>query len=219
MQSISEHHLSVIDWQLLPYEEALIRQQALVEERIAETLTDSLILTEHPPVVTIGRSGSNRDLYRTESFLQQKGIETVYINRGGQATYHGPDQLVAYPIVKIKAKDLHAFVTKLLKAASGLLLEYGLKPEMKVGQPGIWVNDAKIASVGIAVKKWVTCHGLALNVNTDLNGFDYIVPCGHPGQVITSMRQELGASISLAEVKERFIAHFTESFGYAEYVN
>jgi lipoate-protein ligase B len=215
MQSIFDHHLNVIDWQLLSYKEAPIRQQTLVEERIA----DSLILTEHLPVVTIRRSGSNRDLCRTESFLQQKGIEAVYINRGGQATYHGPDQLVAYPIVKIKVKDLHAFVMKLLKAASGLLFEYGLKTKMKVWQPGIWINNSKIASVGIAVKKWVTCHGLALNVNTDLNGFDYIVPCGHPGQTITLIRQELGTSISFAEVKERFVAQFIESFGYAEYVN
>ena len=107
-------------------------------------------------------------------------------------------------------------VQKFLKAVIGLLRGYGLKPELKSGQPGIWIDNAKIASVGISVKEWVTSHGLALNVNTDLSGYKYIVPCGQPGQAITSMRQALGVSLDFAKVKKRFIAQFAKSFGYAE---
>jgi lipoic acid synthetase len=215
MRSIFSH-LEIIDWNVLPYKEALTRQKALVSERIAQASPDQLILVEHPSVITVGRSGDKNDLCRSEALLRQKGIETFYVDRGGRATFHGPGQLIAYPIIKLEEKDLHAYLQKLLNAAIALLRKYGLTPKLKSGRPGIWVNDAKIASVGIAVKKWVTYHGLALNVNTDLNGYKYIVPCGQPGQAVTSMEQALGVSLDLAKVKNRFIAEFAKSFGYTE---
>jgi lipoic acid synthetase len=215
-EATGRHHLDIIDWKALPYSEALARQKALVSERIAEKSPDRLILAEHPSVVTIGRSGNRDDLCHSEEFLRQKGIETFYVGRGGRATFHGPGQLVVYPIIKLERLDLHAYLQKLLNAAMALLREYGLKSKMKSGRPGIWVNNAKIASVGIAVKKWVTYHGLALNVNTDLDGYKYIVPCGQPGQAVTSMEEALGVLLDITKVKNCFIAQFTNSFGYAE---
>lgn len=215
-KTTDHQRLEILDWQLLPYQKALVRQKILVQERIKGSAPDRLVLVEHLPVVTIGRSGDGNDLCCSQEYLHQKGIKTFFVDRGGRATFHGPGQMVVYPIVKLEGKDLHAFLQKLLKAIIGLLRGYGLKPELKPNHPGIWVGNAKIASVGISVKEWVTSHGLALNVNTDLSGYKYIVPCGQPGQAITSMRQELGVSLDHAKVKKRFIAQFTKSFGYAE---
>jgi lipoic acid synthetase len=208
------NRLEVIDWKVLRYSEALTRQKTLVLDRIAEKSFDRLVLVEHPSVITIGRSGNKNDLCRPEGLLRQKGIGTFYVDRGGRATFHGPGQLIAYPIIKLEEKDLHAYLQKLLNAAVALLRDYGLKPELKSNQPGIWIDGAKIASVGIAVEKWVTSHGLALNVNTELSGYKFIVPCGQAGQAVTSMREVLGRSLRLTDVKNRFIAQFANTFGY-----
>jgi lipoic acid synthetase len=207
--------LEVLDWRLLSFSEAYTRQQALHEERSLDASPDRLVIVEHPPVVTIGRSGDDQDLCLHEAVLRQKGIELHYIDRGGKATYHGPGQLVAYPIIEITNRDLHWYVQTLLEAVASVLGGYGLEPAFKDGNPGIWVNGKKIASIGIAVKKWITYHGLALNVNTDLSAFDWIIPCGHPDEVMTSMQNELGRPIDLIEVKQRFISKFREHFGYA----
>lgn len=208
-------HLDVLDWKMLSYGKAFNRQKDLVSERIEERSKDRLILVEHPPVVTIGRSGNRDDISYSKDLLSQKGIEICYVDRGGRATFHGPGQLVVYPIIRLEDEDLHAYLQKLLKAVLALLHEFGLEAKLKEGFPGIWVNDAKIASVGIAVKKKVTYHGLSLNVNTDLDGFTYIVPCGQPGQAVTSMKRELGVPLDLTQVKRKFADQFVKSFGYA----
>ena len=208
--------LEVQDWGNVEYEEALRRQRAMAEERIADKVPDRLVLTEHPPVVTIGRSGSEADLRLSEEALQQKGIGVSHVERGGMATFHGPGQVVAYPIIKLHEQDLHVFLRGTLGAMEEVLASYGLSPERKKGEPGLWVNGAKIASVGIAVRKWVTFHGIAVNVNTDPQSFDCIVPCGHPGERITSIQQELGQTIDLGEVKDRFVRAFAGRFDYKE---
>ncbi len=207
--------LEVQDWGNLAYDEALGRQRAMAEERIADRVPDRLVLVEHPPVVTIGRSGSEADLRLPEEALHEKGIGVSRVERGGMATFHGPGQLVAYPIVKLHEQDLHRFLAGLLGAMETVLQSYGLRPERKKGQPGLWVGGAKVASVGVAVRKWVTFHGIAVNVNTDPRWFDCIVPCGHPGERITSIERELGRQIDMAEVKERFVEAFAEYFAYA----
>lgn len=208
--------LEVLDWGFLNYQEALLRQKALVEQRFAGLAPDCLVLVEHPPVVTIGRSGTLKDLCLSREELHQKGIAIHQVDRGGMATFHGPGQLVAYPIVKLNSGDLHHYVRTLLDVVSSTLRTYGLNPELQNRKPGVWVNGAKVASVGIAVRKWVTYHGVALNVNTDPHWFNCIVPCGNPNEKITSMEGELGFPLDLSEVKERFTEAFGRLFGFGK---
>ena len=214
MQIQPSQKLEVLDWGCLGYKEAFQRQLALVEERIAEASSDRLVLVEHPAVATLGRSGCPKDLCISETALRQKGAEFYRVDRGGRATFHGRGQLVAYPIIKLSQKDLHHYLQSLLEVTTAVVRKYGLEPIYKKGQPGIWVDGSKIASVGIAVKKWVTYHGIALNVNNDLKAFNWIVPCGHRDETMTSMQTLLGKSIDLTEVKSIFIQKFRRSFAY-----
>ena len=216
MEAISFKTLKIFDWGLLPYGQALKRQMALVEERIAGSSPDRLVLLEHPPVVTMGRSGGLKDLRISKKALKQRGIDLYTVDRGGMATFHGPGQLVAYPIIKLQTKDLHQYLYTLLHTVATILETYGLEPVFHEGRPGIWVGSSKIASVGIAVRRWVAYHGIALNVNADLQAFNLIVPCGHPGETITSMAQELGKSVDMEEVKRCFIKEFCKSFKYMD---
>lgn len=210
---IDSENLEVMDWGLLSYGEAFERQKALVQERIDEWVPDRLVMVEHRPVVTIGKSGGKKDLRLPETFLRGKGVEVYRTDRGGQATYHGPGQMVAYPILKLKNTDLHAYVQSLLQTVADVLRDYGLEPEFKSGNPGLWLEGKKIASTGIGVKRWVTYHGIALNVNTDLTVFNWIVPCGNAGEIVTSMDRELGRPLDMAKVKTRFIKAFQQLFG------
>jgi lipoic acid synthetase len=208
--------LEVLDWGLLEYGEALVRQKAMVEKRITGSSSDCLVMVEHPPVVTIGRSGSSEDLHVSKETLSQKGVGLYHVDRGGMATFHGPGQLVAYPILKLKEQNLHFTLRTLQDSLAKVLRAYGLNPEFKTGQPGLWLHSAKVASIGIAVRRWVTYHGVALNVNIDPRGFDWIVPCGHPNEKITSMKRELGYAVDMSEVKKAFIDAFCMLFGYAK---
>ena len=208
--------LEVVDWGVLDYASASIRQQALVAERLRGGAPDRLILVEHSPVVSIGRNGATRDLLLAENTFRENGVEICRSERGGQVTYHGPGQMVAYPVIELREKDLHQYIKFLLCCVAALLREYGLKPVFKVGEPGLWVNGGKIASIGVSVKKWVTSHGVALNVNNDLAPFQWIVPCGKPGERITSLRSELGYQVDMARVKKSLVRNFREAFGYGE---
>ena len=155
MEVIPFKRLQVLEWGLLAYGEAFERQLALVEDRIAGISPDRLVLVEHPHVITIGRSGGLKDLRISREALKQKGVEFYQVDRGGMATFHGPGQLVAYPIIKLQQKDLHHYLRTLLQTVAAVLRNYGLKPELKEGSPGIWVGSNKIACVGIAVRRWV----------------------------------------------------------------
>ncbi|MBM4340979.1 MAG: lipoyl synthase [Deltaproteobacteria bacterium] len=208
--------LEVLDWSLLEYGEALLRQKALVEERIAGSSSDRVVLVEHPPVVTIGRSGTFEDLRIPAEALRQRGVALHYVDRGGMVTFHGPGQMVAYPIVKLNNRDLHLYLQTLQDTVAAVLRTYGLSPAFREGKPGVWLGSAKVASIGIAMRKWVTYHGVALNVNTDLKCFNWIVPCGDSDAKTTSMEHELGFSPDLAEVKKHFIEAFGTGFGYTK---
>ena len=216
LKTHKENNLEVLDWGCLEYGEAFSKQRYLVDESISGYAPDRLVFVEHSPVVTIGRSGSPVDLKVSEETLRKKGVSLYQSNRGGMATFHGPGQLVAYPIIKLTKKDLHLYLKTLLNTVASLLRGYGLVPEFKKGEPGVWVNSGKIASIGIAVQKWVTYHGVALNVNTDLEAFNMIVPCGHREEKMTSMEQELGFSLNMTEVKKKFTEAFGKAFGYSK---
>jgi lipoic acid synthetase len=205
--------LEILDWGRLGYHQALQRQHYLVEERINGSAADRLVLVEHPSVVTLGRSGSQKDLCISEAALQQRGVELYKVDRGGQATFHGPGQLVAYPIIKLAAKDLHRYLQTLLEVVAAVVRIYGLKPVFINGRPGVWVDCGKIASVGIAVKKWVAYHGIALNINSNLDGFKWIIPCGQHGERITSLQAQLGQSIDFADSGSQQTSYLADSTG------
>jgi lipoyl(octanoyl) transferase len=191
--------LAVADLGMVPYGAALERQRHLAEERIAGRLaTDVLLLLEHPPVVTLGRGTRATSLPILPEALRQRGIEVFEIERGGDVTYHGPGQLVGYPIFDLGApphrQDLHWFLRQIEEALIRALAGLGIAAERRGGYTGVWTGGAsrKIASIGVHVRQWVTWHGFALNVTTDLSAFDLIVPCGIPQVVMTSVARELG---------------------------
>jgi lipoyl(octanoyl) transferase len=174
------------------------------EERLYRCLNDgkeSVILLEHEPVYTIGRLPDKSSL-RVVAQLPHPFFET---NRGGQATYHGPGQLVGYPILDLRqrGRDLHRYLRSLEDLLIDLLKEFGIRGDKVAGKTGVWVQDRKIASIGVGVRKWVTMHGFALNVASDLSGFQSIVPCGLPGVRMTSISTELATEVSLEIVREK----------------
>lgn len=206
--------LLVMDWGVRDYGESLACQHQAVDERIEGSSPDGLILVEHPPVVTIGRSGSLEDLRVAEEVLEHKGVALRHVDRGGKATFHGPGQLVAYPVVRLGDKGVHAFLDALLASVADVLKAYQLVPEYRQGQPGLWVNRGKIASIGLSVRNQVTYHGIALNVNIDPGWFDLIDPCGQKGGEMTSMKEELGSQLDISSVKKELVACFAERLGY-----
>ncbi len=207
--------LQVMSLGRINYAEALDFQKKRVASRRADKVGDTLLLLEHTPVITMGRSGENEHLQVSKEFLRKQGVELFWVERGGMATYHGPGQLVGYPIIKLKEKDLHLYLEKLLNAVAATVAHYGLEVQRSVNGPGIWVNGAKIASVGIAVRQWVTFHGMALNVNTDMEGFRLITPCGNPQERIASLKEILGYHMDFAEVSRVFAHAFAQEFGTA----
>jgi lipoyl(octanoyl) transferase len=182
------------------------------EERLESCVrngVETVILLEHEPVYTIGRLPDKSSL-RNVGRLPYPVFET---NRGGQATYHGPGQLVGYPIVdlRIRGRDLHHYLRKLENLLIDLLADFGLQGVRVDGKTGVWIQDRKIASIGVGVRKWVTMHGFALNVASDLSGFQNITPCGLSGVRMTSISSELGIEVSLRTVRENLIPHLNRN--------
>ena len=187
---MSERVLEVVQAGVVPYGEALAWQRDLAQARIERRIPhDMLLLLEHPPVVTLGRNSKDAHV------LQSAGVDVFEVERGGDVTFHGPGQLVGYPILDLTAykQDLHWYLRSLEQALIGALEILGIPAEPNPGYTGVWTRGRKIASIGVHVKQWVTWHGFALNVTTDLAHFDRIVPCGIPGVVMTSVDKELGA--------------------------
>lgn len=178
-----------------------------------------LYWVEHPPVITLGKSGLPKHLLLNEQELTDKGIEFFTTNRGGDITFHGPGQLVGYPILDLENffTDIHKYLRLLEEAIILTLKEYGLSAERSEGETGVWLDVGtpfarKICAMGVKASRWVTMHGFALNVNTDLSYFDYIVPCGIQGKAVTSLAAELKKEIPLNEVKAKILTHFSALF-------
>jgi lipoyl(octanoyl) transferase len=187
--------LGVVTLGRMAYGEALALQRHLATQRLERTLgRDLLLLVEHPPVVTLGRGFQPRHLSTPREFLEARGIEVHEIERGGDVTYHGPGQLVGYPIFDLTGhkQDVHWFLRRIEEALMVALEPFGIPGERVAGYTGVWTAGRKIASIGIHVRQWVTWHGFALNVTTDLSYFDLIVPCGIPDVTMTSVQRELG---------------------------
>ena len=190
-------------------------QARLVAGVRAGASPETLLLCSHPPVVTAGRSTTPAELAAARLALDAAGIPLCACERGGRLTFHGPGQIVAYPILALRGaqRDLHAYLRALEAAILATLAEYGLAGERHPGQAGVWVGAAKVASIGVAVRGWVTWHGLALNLTGDLSGFGLIAPCGIPGQPITSMTEAAGQEISRAEAQERLAVYLCRELG------
>ena len=214
--------LWTVDLGTLSYAEALELQRAAARARITgEIAQDLLLLVEHPPVVTLGRSSKERHLVATPELLAARGVELFEVERGGDVTFHGPGQLVGYPILDLKRhrRDLHWYLRQVEEGLIVALAEYDVAAGRSAGYTGVWTGDVdaaafvprrKIASIGVHARDWVTWHGFALNVTTDLSYFDLIVPCGIDGVVMTSVERELGTAPDPGQVERTIASAFAE---------
>jgi len=197
------------------YAEALSIQRALHGRRVRGEIPDVLVTVEHDPVFTIGRSGSRSNILVSSAELEREGIEIVAVERGGDITYHGPGQLVAYPIVDLRSRDrdLRRYVRLLEEAAIDTLSSFGINGSRREGYPGVWAGGGKIASIGVYVRRWVTMHGIALNVATDPAHFAMIRPCGLDVQAV-SMSELIGRGVDLDEVRPVFLSKISSLFDW-----
>lgn len=201
----------------VPYREALAFQHRAVETRARGESPDVLYFTEHEPVLTVGRSGHLENLRAPVPELTRRGIEVVAVERGGDVTYHGPGQIIGYPIVSLAelpgGRDLHRYLRDLEEALIRAIASYGLDAKRKAPYTGVWVGERKVAAIGVAVRRWVAFHGFALNVNPDLSHFDLIHPCGIRHLGVASLASLLGAAPPREQVIARLAAAFTELWG------
>lgn len=227
--------IQIQDLGLKEYQKAWDYQVRLFEEIIDIKLdnrknkTDNptpnyFLFTEHPHVYTLGKSGDINNLLLNEKQLTEKGISFVKSNRGGDITYHGPGQIVGYPIIDLDNffHDIHLYMRKLEEVIIKTISAYGLKGERSEGETGVWLDIGtpfarKICAMGVRTSRWVTMHGFALNVSTNLGYFDHIIPCGIKGKSVTSIEAELGIKISHKEIKSKILMHFSDIFN-AEFV-
>jgi lipoate-protein ligase B len=197
----------------MDYGEALELQRELAASRQQGGVADQLLLVEHPHTITMGRNGRMENLLASDAALESAGISFYPINRGGDVTYHGPGQLVGYPILDLREwkRDVGAYVRGIEQTIIDTLADYGISAGRIAGLTGVWVNERKIAAIGVHIGRWVTSHGFALNVSTDLSYFRYIVPCGLT-KPVTSMAQ-LGVQAGVVETGRALAAHFGRVFG------
>lgn len=201
---------------LMPYADALAVQEDAVKARRAGEIPDTLFLVEHPHVITLGSSSHPEHVLVDADERARRGIELFDTGRGGDVTYHGPGQLVAYPILDLKPdrKDLHAYLRDLEGVVIDVVTSYGVAAERSEGQTGVWTPGGKIAAIGVRVSSgWITSHGLALNVRTDLSYFGTIVPCGIADREVTSLERELGREVPMDDVRGALVDAFCGRFG------
>lgn len=198
------------------YGEAVEMQRALVEERRADHIPDTLLLLQHPHVLTLGAklAAARAHVMAAPGELAARGVEVFEAGRGGDVTYHGPGQLVAYPILDLRPDrcDVHRYVRDLEEVMIRVSSEFGLRAGRVEGFSGAWIGDRKIGAVGVRISRWITSHGVALNVSTDLDYFDLIVPCGIADKEVTSLARELGRTVDHPTVENVFTRHFAEVF-------
>ena len=206
--------LTVRPLERLDYSVALAEQRRLHAARIAGEIEDTLILAEHEPVYTLGRRSDPLHILVSEHFLTSQGATIVRNERGGEVTYHGPGQLMGYPIILLRHQErsLTHLVSRMEETVLRTLADFGLQGRRDESDRGVWIDDRKVASIGMAVRRWVVMHGVGLNVNTDLRYFTYINPCGHDQLQMTSMAAELDHPLEMAAVAARFSYHFCTIF-------
>ena len=208
-RTLTVHRLGRVE-----YEDGLELQALFARARKEGKVGDVLLLLEHPPVLTLGRGASRTDVLAGPELLEARGVEVHETDRGGEVTYHGPGQIVGYPIIDLNPhrRDVHRYVRDLETVLIRTAGDYGISAHRVDGLTGVWVGDEKLAAIGVRIARWVTSHGFALNVNTYLDHFDLIVPCGIADRGVTSMARLLGRSLDTAEVENRIIEQFTDVF-------
>jgi lipoyl(octanoyl) transferase len=199
---------------LVDYADGLRLQSTRVAARKAGAIPDTLLLLEHPHVYTLGRNAKKENLLLSAEQLAVRGVQVFEIDRGGDVTYHGPGQLVGYPILDLAQhrRDIAWYMRSLEEVFIAVGGEYGIQAERLAGAPGVWVGNDKLVALGVHISRWVTSHGFAFNVNTDLRYFDWIVPCGLRDKGVTSLQRLLGRRVEMAEVAEKVVRHFGRVF-------
>lgn len=210
--------VTVIDLGTMEYGRCLKLQRELRDRRIAGEIEDTLLLVEHTPVLTMGRRGQNDNVVVSEEFLKENGIDVHWVERGGDVTYHGPGQLVVYPIFNLAkyGKDIHAFVDNLINSISMVLKdEFNLTAHREDGKhTGVYIGTDKIAAIGLAIRRWVSMHGFAFNVNTDLSHFRWIIPCGLGDRGVTSVKEQTGCEANFEQVKNKIVKAMSEIYDF-----
>ena len=207
--------LNVIKTGNIHYKKAYNMQLELLEKRNNNEINDTLLLVEHPPVFTIGTSGTSDNITVSKEFLKSSGIEVFETNRGGDITYHGPGQIVGYPILNLKEhkKDLHWLLRSYEEVFIRLLKkEYDINAKRVKGLTGVWVGNEKITAIGVGVRHWITYHGFAFNINPNLDHFSYIIPCGILDKGVSSLKKILGYEVNQNEAIPKVIKYFAEVF-------
>lgn len=204
------------DLGFIDYKQAWDLQYKIHSDRIDNKIKDHLLLLEHPNTYTLGKTADHSHLIGSEEYLKEKNISVYEIDRGGDITYHGPGQLVGYPIINLNEwiPDTHKYLRALEEVIIRVCFEFGLIGKRDQRFTGVWIEDRKIAAIGIKVSRWVTMHGFAFNVNTDLSLFNGIIPCGIEDKEVTSLERELNESVEMDYVKSLIIKHFQEVFEY-----
>jgi lipoyl(octanoyl) transferase len=212
----SERHIEIRRLGLVPYADALALQRTLVEDRRRGRIADVLLLVEHPHVLTLGvrGDGGRSHILVTPEALASRGMEVHETGRGGDITYHGPGQIVGYPIIDLQPdrRDVHRYVRDLEDVLIRTAADYGIDGTRVAGLTGVWVGREKLAAIGVRIARWITSHGFALNVTTDLDYFDLIVPCGIADRGVTSLARLLGRAVDRREAEDRIAAHFRDVF-------
>jgi lipoyl(octanoyl) transferase len=215
-----ERSLDVRRLGLMPYAEALALQRSLVDDRRAGRIGDTLLLVEHPHVLTLGGrgDGGRSHILAAADLLAARGVEIHETGRGGDITYHGPGQIIGYPILDLKPDrcDVHRYVRDLEEVLIRTVADFGIQAERVAGLTGVWVGREKLAAIGVRIARWITSHGFALNVTTDLEYFSLIVPCGIADRGVTSMAQLLSQPPDAAMVAERIASHMAKMFNLSQ---
>jgi lipoyl(octanoyl) transferase len=208
-----------IDLDFIEYDKAWDLQKDVFKLRTSDEINDTFFLLEHPHTYTLGKVADRKNLVSDEAYLNKYGIKVYDIDRGGDITYHGPGQIVGYPIIKLSnwKEDTHLYLRTLEQIIIDVCADYGLETGRVEGLTGVWIEDRKIAAIGIKVSRWVTMHGFAFNINTDLNLFNGIIPCGITDKKVTSLQNELNKKIDIQEVKEKLVDKFKKAFDYDDY--
>ena len=218
--------LDYFDLGFIDYDKAWDLQKVTHQKRTDKSVNDILFLLEHPHTYTLGKTADKNNLIGSDEFLKKNNISVYDIDRGGDITYHGPGQLVGYPIISLSdwKKDTHLYLRNLEEVIIRTCSEYGIECGRREGYTGVWISpedkrkrERKIAAIGIKVSRWITMHGFAFNVNTDLSLFNGIVPCGISDKEVTSLEKELGKSISMNDVKEKIVDNFVKVFEYDDF--
>jgi len=200
---------------LVDYASALELQREKVAQRKAGAIPDTLLLLEHPHVYTLGRNARQENILVSAEWLASRGAEVFHTDRGGDVTYHGPGQLMGYPILDLTQhrRDISWYMRSLEEVFIRTTRDFGIEAGRSQGAAGVWVGNDKLAAMGVHLSRWVTSHGFALNVNTDLRYFEWIVPCGLQGKGVTSLAKLLGRAVGTEEVTEHVVEHFGTVFG------